>query len=266
MTKKKKVVWFPTPKNLCEIYQKTGIHFAFVTAPKSGNKVCHEWVKCRDFMPDAVRTQITGKPSSIFGFTFNKGKNPPIDIAKTRVLVSKEQLTDDAKRLEFTEMMKAGLKLVNYYEAVAGVSKSKMYEVDIEGQKRYTKIFMFVGPKMWMLSPFLVSMYTFLIRLGHKKLKFKDGKELLAALKDLQANPGKMSDNDTNYLRSSWDKMEQIIKNRAELFPKEKGVHDIYWKDLNISSFHNNTGLLALATGNTPDQELNKRMKEVMSK
>lgn len=263
---KKKVEWFKAPKSLSEIYQKTGIHFAFITAPKEGNRVCHEWVKCRDFMPDAVRTQITGRPSSIYGFTFDVKNNPPIDVAKTRMLVARDQTTTTEQQTEFTEMMKHGLKLVNYFEKLAGVSLSKMYEVEPAGQSRYKKVFMFVGPKMWMLSPFLVSMYTFLIRLGHKKLKFKDEKELRKALKDLQANPGNMSDNDTNYLKASWDKMETIIKNRTKLFPKEKGFHDIYWKDLSIGQFHNNTGLLALSNMSTPDQGLNKRMKEVTSK
>lgn len=258
----KKVEWFKAPKSLAEEYQQTGIHFTFVSAPKDGSRVCHEWVKCRDFLPDAARTQVTGKPSSIYGFTFDVKKNPPVDMKKMRILVSREGLDTEDKRHEFIQMMTSALKVVNYYESVAGVSLSKMYRVDPEGQTRYNTIVMFVGPLMWMTSPVLISMYTFILRLGHKKLTFKDGDGLRDALKNLQGSG--LSDKDVGYLKASWDKMEDVIRDRAKLFPKKKGVHDLYWKDININSFHHKTGLLCLANGNTPDQELNKRMKEAI--
>lgn len=259
----KQVKWFEHSGHISEEYQQTGIHFAFVSAPKDGNMMCHPWIKCRDFMPDAARTELTGKSTSIYSFNYAKGTNPPVDLKKMRVLVGREQSNTKAKEKEFTEMMRYALKLLNYYEAFAGVPLSRIYEVNPEGQKRYTKVFMFVGPKMWMLSPFLISMYTFLIRLGAKKLEFKDKGELHKKLEKLQASS---TDKDAQYLRSSWDKMEIVLENRAKLFPKKNGYHDIFFKDINISSFHHNTGLVALTRGSSPDQELNKRSKEVMSK
>ncbi len=261
-SKKKQVKWFPPKNRLNEIYQQTGMHFAFVSSPKDGDQVCHDWVKCRDYMPDAVRTQLTGERSQIYGFTYEKGVNPPIDLRKMRMLVSKEGLKTDEQKQDFLEMMQASLRLVNYYEKLAGVSLSRMYQVDPEGQTRYNTIIMFVGPIMWMQSPFLVSMYSFLLRLGHKKIVFKNGPDLRKKLEDLSKATNR--DNDQNYLKGSWDKMHLVIKKRSTLFPKKKGVHDIFWKNIHIDNFHNRTGLVALVKGNTPDNELNKRVKEVL--
>lgn len=264
MPKKKKLEWFPKPKSLNEIYQQTGMVFAFVSAPKDGLKVCHEWVKCRDFLHDAVRTQITGKECGIFGFKFDTKLNPPIDLRKTRMVVSKHNLSD-ATLPQFRQKMVSALAILNHFEKQAGVSLSKMEEIDATGSGKKA-VFLFTSPRLWITSPFLVSMYTFLIRLGDKELKFKNARELKKRLKELndRVKAGKLNDNDAQYLGASWNRLHDIIKKRNTLFPKEKGWHDIYFKDIGISGFHNNCGILSLAKAQTACNEMNKRMKEVM--
>jgi len=266
MTKSKlvEVEWFKNPKSLSEIYQQTGMIFTFVTTPKDGNKMCHEWAKCRDFLHDAVRAQLTGNGCSIYGFTFDPKKNPNIDTKKMRMLVSKHGLKKDEVPA-FRDKMVSALALINHFEKQAKISLTKLQEVDAKGSSKGA-VFLFTGPRMWMSSPFLVSMYTFLLRLGDKELKFKNAGELKKELKALheRSKTGKINDNDASYLGASWNKMHDIVKHRVKLFPKSKGVHDIYWKEFNISSFHNNAGIRSLALGSTPDKELNQRVKEIV--
>jgi hypothetical protein len=238
------VEWFKNPKSLSEIYQQTGMCFAFVSSPKDGRKACHEWVKCRDFLHDAVRSQIIKKPCSIYGFTFNHSINPPIDLKKMRMLVSKLDMTNDGIE-DFRRKMKCSLILANHFEKLAKTSLTKMEEVDTKGSTKKA-VFLFTGPEFWVTSPFMVSMYTFLLRLGYKELKFNTAADLKSELKMLSENK-KLQDNDTGYLTASWDKMHKIIEKRAELFPKKDGVHDIYLKDCNINSFHNTAGLFNLS-------------------
>ena len=263
MLKLTRVEWFENPKSLSEIYQQTGMIFAFVTSPEDGQKACHEWVKCRDFMHDAVRSQITGKSCKIYGFQYDPGKNPNLDLNKMRMLVSKHDLAKD-KAGSFKAKMKAALAMLNHFEAQAGVALSVLKEVDPEGSKKQA-IFMFTGSTMWIKSPFLVSMYTFLIRLGDKELKFKDAADLREKFKALNGdnNAGKLIDNDAQYLGASWDKMHSIIENRTTLFPMKDGVHDIFHSEHNIDSFHNNAGIQSLALCKTPDKELNEKIKEL---
>jgi hypothetical protein len=266
MSKLLTVEWFKNPKHLSEIYQQTGMIFAFVTSPKLGTKVCHEWVKCRDFLHDAVRSQVTGKSCGIYGFSFDPAQNPNLDMKKMRMLVSKHDLAD--KTIEdFKNKMKAALVLINHYEKQAKISLSKMQEVNPSGSNKKV-IYLFTGSGIWMTSPFLVSMYTFLIRLGDKELKFTTSSELLKEFSDLQekAKTGKISDNDANYLCASGNKMHFIIKNRNILFPKKDGLHDIFFAGYDINSFHNGCGIRSLSLSQTPDKSLNTRIKEYTEK
>lgn len=265
-TKLKKVNWFKNPKSLSEIYQQTGMLFSFVTAPKDGvSEMCHEWVKCRDFLHDAVRTQLTGNPSSIYGFTFNANVNPPIDTKKMRMLVSVAKSKDKAEGKTFMRKMSSALSILNHFERHAPVALSKVEEVDPKGAKK-AAVVMFTGSSMWMKSPFLVSMYTFLIRLGDKELKFKDKKSLQAAFKELNdlQKERKINDNDAKYIGASWNKLHRVIKKRAELFPKKDGFHDIYFSDHGISIFHDRSGIYSLSTFATPDGKLNEKAKEIL--
>lgn len=266
MPKLANVKWFKNPKNLSEIYQQTGTVFAFASLQKDGLTQCHEWVKCRDFLPDAVRSQITGKVCSIYGFVFDPKNNPNIDLDKIRMLVSKGSL-NALKVQKFRRKIKSSLKLLNHFEDIAKVPKTKVVRANSSGQKKYKAVFLFSGPPMWLSSPFLVSMYTFLIRLGDKELKFTDNSELEKGFKALvdQQNAGKLNDNDACYLTNSWDKLKLIIENRSKLFPNQDNVHDIYWKDYSIHEFHNRSGLNSLTRYCTIDPKLNIAMKKCMS-
>lgn len=257
------IEWFKSAKGLSEIYQQTGMLFAFISSPEDGSKVCHEWVKCRDFLHDAVRSQVTGTPCTIYGFSFNPEKNPKIDVKRMRVLVSKDGVKEENID-EFERKMKAGLSLLNHFEKHAKVSISKMERVDAKGSGKGA-VYMFIGPQMWMTSPFLISMYTFLIRLGDKELIFENADDLKARFKSLndEYKSGKIADNDANYLGKSWDKLHVLVKNRTKLFPKKDGVHDIFHGTYNINSFHNGGGIWSLASCQTPDTALNDRVREM---
>ena len=260
------VKWFENPKSLNEIYQQTGMVFSFVTSSKQGSQMCHEWVRCRDFLHDAVRSQITNTRCSIYNFTFDPGKNPNLDMKKMRMLVSKLGLVD--KDVEsFKNKMKAALVLVNHYEKHANITLTKMEEVNTSGSDKKA-VYLFTGSGIWMTSPFLVSMYTFLIRLGDKEIKFKNKNDLISSLKDLGEKYalGKICDNDAGYIRSSGNKMHIFLKNRSSLFPKKDGVHDIFLAKHDINSFHNNCGINSLSNFYSPDKELNARAKTLVEK
>lgn len=273
MSKLTKVEWFKKSSiglGLNEIYQSTGIMFAFVSSPLNGLCQCHEWVKCRDFLPDAAKSQVTNKKCSIYGFTFDPAKNPIVDLNKMRMMVTKIFSKDTnifEKIPEFKQKIKSSLKLLNHFESIAGVTKSKITKVDPTGQDTYKSIFLFTGSVMWMRSPFLISIYSFLIRLGDKEFQFINNAELKTEFKKLAGYhaSGKINDNDASYLSNSWDKLDLIIKNRSKLFPIKNKVHDIYWKDYNISQFHNRTGLDSLVKSITPDEALNDMIKTLFN-
>lgn len=265
MAKQITVEWFKAPRKLSEIYQQTGMIFSFVSSPENGSQMCHEWVKCRDFLHDAVLAQLTNSPCSVYGFTFNPDLNPKVDMKRMRMIVSKDGL----KALDvdnFRTKMQSGLKLLNHFEKYARVSLSKLQELNPKGSNKES-VFLFIGPHMWMTSPFLISMYSFLIRLGDKNIEFETVEDLKNQFKILYDNyiSGKLSDNDANYIGNSWNKLHLFIKNRIKLFPKKNGVHDIFYAGFRTESFHNSGGIRSLALFQTPDTDLNKRIEELVT-
>lgn len=256
-----KIKWFMNKDNLMEEYQKTGMLFAFVTDPKieGGIQVCHSWVKCRDFMPDAVKVQITKSSCNIYGFNYKEGKNPPIDLKKMRMLVTKDKIEKDNIGSLKNKMI-AAEKLLNHFEKYGNISLSKLEEINPAGSSKES-IYMFTGSSIWVTSPFMISLYTFLIRLGDKEIKFEGEVDLLTKLRELSENKVN-NDVDIVYLRHSWNKLHSIVKNRDKLFIKKEGVHDINLTDMPINIFHHRAGIQNLIKGQTPSDTLNKLSKK----
>lgn len=269
MPKLTKVEWFKEPGGLNEIYQQTGMLFSFAssTPPQKELKQCHEWVKCRDFLPDAVRSQITKKKCGIYGFSFDTEKNPSINLNKMRMLVTETNEKGDTPA-KFKKKIVSSLKLLNHFEKMANVVKTRVTQVNTADQSKYKTIFLFVGPSMWLKSPFLVSMFSFLIRLGDKEIKFENHSELEKKLKHIadDHSAGKIMDNDASYLKNSWNKLELVIKNRSKIFHTKNRVHDVYLRDYSISEFHNQSGLNSLVKCKTMDTELNTNMQKLIEK
>lgn len=271
-----KIKWFkrkPDSQNLSEIYQQTGVLFSFVSSSKDGASQCHEWVKCRDFLHDAVRYSIPIDPTlfcNIYGFNFDPSYNPLVDMKKMRMLVTKAQ-TVDKTVVDFKRKMKSAVRLLNHYETMAGVGKTRIKAVKPDdGNSHHRSIFLFTGPVMWMSSPYLVSMYSFLIRLGDKELKFKDDEELIDKLNAIVEayNQRLVSDNDSMYLVHTWNRLSMIIKNRDKLFSRDKKISFYLNKDsdMGIQAFHNYSGIYSLASAHTASPVINEKIKELIAK
>jgi len=256
-TKTVKVSGFKGKADLTEIYQKTGLYYAFINKNSKGEyDACHPWVKCRDFLHDVVRTNITGKGFCIYGLRYSMDKNPPIDLNKMRIIVKCEDKagkspTDD----KFAEDMKYALTLLNHFEKYAGVSLSTLKYVKVDNHEG--SVAMFTGSYIWVRSPFLVSMYTLLIRLGPRRIEFKDKADLEKKFYAISRQTQVQGDNEVQYMKTLHNKLHIVIENRNQLFNKSGMFHDIYDKKHDISSFHNNCGILSLVKGITPDTRLN---------
>jgi hypothetical protein len=257
----KLIIKWVEDKHMAEIYQSTKFQFAFVSSPKVGNKQCHPFVQCRDFLHDAVKSHLNKGSCSIFGFTYRYGKNPPVDMRNMRMLVTKFNMKEQ-ERDEFEKKMECAIKIINHYETIAGWPKSKLRYV---GNKDRSNVWLFVGSGKWMKSPFLVSMYSFLIRLGdkYKKLgKFRDTEDLVKKLKETST---KFTDNDAKYLGPTHNKMHLIMAKADGLFLKGGKIDPTYKKKITVYSFHDNCGIYSLCQDRVPPQvkSLSAKIKEM---
>lgn len=257
-----KCKWFTGYQDLAELYQSSGYYFSFASHANPANPdevtQCHPWIKCRDFLQDAVRAQLTGDPCSIFGFKFDAAKQPAIDLGKTVLLVARDTgiPTEEVERI---------LSVLNYFEKVAGIIPTRALEVDESGQERFKSIHLLVGSRIWVMSPVLISLYSFLIRVaGCNKVTVPDEKGFLKQMQELSdPNAG---DRDKRYLADTWSKLFDMVRMRNALFPKKGRFHDMYFKDASVNNFHDHSGIVALCKATTCDKELNVRAKELLLK
>ncbi|RLC75348.1 MAG: hypothetical protein DRI61_15060, partial [Chloroflexi bacterium] len=228
-----KVIWFNSDTFLHEDYQRLGIQFSLASPVRDGCvNMCHQWVLCRDFLADAVRAQVTGKKIELYGFCFDPEHNPAIDLSNTRVLVAMDKNPDQLKKY-----VHSGLRLIRYFERYIRVRKTTLEEVDPAKSGR-SAVFLFTGSYVWIRSPFMLSLYTYLIRLGAHDIKFNSSAELKKALTGLAKTK---LDSDTAFAKESED-LFKILRLRTRVVGRGSKVHPLYKKAVPIKRFHHNSG------------------------
>ena len=255
--KRLKVELWKKEQYLNEIGQPVGIKYAFLSPKAAGYKQCHPWIKCRDFLQDAVRMFVTRKKETIYGFNYKRDDNPPIDFDKMRMLVKRKAANSEKNPSEKTrEIIDRGLDMIHCIEKHGGI-KPLTNLFGVIGQK---DLYVFIGSKEWMESTFMISLYTFLIRLGAKDIVFKGKKDLDANLADLSKSKKFACDHDISYLKDVYPFIHKIVEQRKNLRYIINGKPVIF-KNMNIDRFHNYTGIVSLckeASGNptgVPDLE-----------
>jgi len=239
MTLKKISVKFWSQRaSLCEAYQSVVMKYAFLSPKADGRRQCHPWIKCRDFLHDALRNFSTGDNGVIYGFTYTKGKNPPLNLKKMSLLVKYEYPADKTKSSrEIRSIMDSALGIIHCVEKYAGIKPiTVLYQTAKDAD-----IYVFRGSKEWMDSTFMISLYTFLIRLGGKKLKVANKDTLYEELKKIESTG---SDNDARYLKTVLPYLFRIVDNRAKL--KYKKGQKYFFQDQTIGTFHAYSGIVAI--------------------
>jgi len=209
---------------LSEMNQTVPFRFAFVTKQ---HKMCHQWVYCRDFLQDAIRVALTDTPCDIYGFKYDPVKDRKLDLSATRMAVS--HITK--------EQAASALKILHLFEQDAEIYNTSTLELTEE-----TEVVVFTSSPDWMDSPFTISLYTFLIRLGYRGLVFETKEEFIAECKRIMEDRGNNCDNDAEYMRSANKIIWKVLPKRSFLSWKE-----VDYSGYDIHYFHNTSGIVSLA-------------------
>lgn len=247
--------------NYAEEYQVTGFHYAFMSAD---NKMCHHWVKCRDFLQDALRNQLTGRSDSIYGFKYVPDKDPKVETKTTLMLVKRIPTpTTDAAKTEFDNMMKSALALVNHYEKAHKLTpRSKLIRAKNDGNDQY--VYLFKGPGIWSQGAVMIAIYTFLIRLGYFLPKFKNEEELMKEYTRIIND--KSQSNDTRYLKTVYKNLHVALEHMDKHLFKSKSWKKgdkVLFHDSPMSSFHHHSGIVSLSQFQTPETGLNSEFRKL---
>jgi len=250
-------------KSYAEEYQQTGFHYSFMSTK---NEMCHHWIKCRDFLQDALRNQLTGRNDAIYSFAYKPGADPAVETNKTLMLVKRVPTpSNDAAKKDFDDMMKAALHLVNHYEkAYKFTPRSKLIRATDKDNKEYA--YLFKGPGEWSQGSVMIAMYTLLIRLGFFKPKFITEVGLMKEYEKIINN--KTQTNDTRYLKTVYKNLHPALKNRDKHMFKPKGWKKgdkVLFHDSPMSNFHHHSGIVSLSQFNTPVKALNDEFRKIFS-
>jgi len=261
----RRVKWFGKKQQVSEIYQQFGMVFSFVNTIDDGLVQCHQWIKCRDFLHDALRTALTGKQSSIYGFVFTKGKNPDINLDRTMMLISEPNITDARA---FRKILTRSLRLVHHYENMIGESLSRITKVSPDTENGYKHAWLIEGSKFWISAPHLISLYTLLLRLGGEDIKVSVKEEnLLKSFDDIIKNKKDQLTNDTKYLKTVGKYIGPVLKLNSEIVKyNDAGFSLTYFDEIPINSFHNSSGIFSLCGMRTWSKDLNDIIKEKINK
>jgi len=245
-----------TSDDLAEIYQTTNIEFALVN---DGGEQVHTFVQCRDFLQDCYWGYSSCKNVSIYGFNWNFTKDP--NPSKTKISVMVRDLTRESWENDIK--MEAALDLIHAFERVFFNMKSnynpsrvKRIKAPKDGESDY---YIFEGSMIWLHTPFFMSLYTLLIRLGEYELPRLTWRALKKELLNLSPD----DTNDAKYMKVVMPDISKIIRYRNFLFgPSYPG----WTAKISIDRFHEHSGILSLCNGDTFDAFVNKDITTYLKK
>lgn len=216
--------------NLAQIYS-SGLEYAFVN--EKGEQ-CHPFAYCKDYLQDAVWATIHKCQVNIHGFDYKHGRNPDLDMNATRIALRLKG------NKEFKEMCLKAHEFIKQIDKDQGFLPTRLY---YGGAYKDGKddVYVFIGDKMWMYSPVLISLYTLCLRVG---LNYEGG--------DWREHFGNASkyigSNDKSYTSSAKKALDKVIgQTPGEIFAPT--IEANYPKDAPTSELHHASGIVTFANG-----------------
>ncbi len=235
----KKLIWSNQKSSLNQIYSK-GMECA-LCSPK--DEQCHPFVMCKDWLQDAIWAFLHKKQASIYGFSYSPDKNPALDLDTIRLVVVNSQDKALLNKIENT------ISFINQFEKHFKLKRTKAYIID-NPPKKYEACgaVQFVSSGRWAMSPPMISLYSLLIRAGFMVPK---GTNFIEALDKIQSGDiPSYQIHDKSYLTQSRKVIDNMLKLGYRVFFKGE-VKENYPENVNISSLHNNSGIVSLANGSS---------------
>jgi len=254
----RKVEWFKDKQNLAEIYQDVSMKFALANEIDGKIKQCHEWVKCRDFIPDVVRGSITNKNISIYGLKYNPNEHVPVCKERTMILITMSGIEPRGFRIKLNQAM----IMINRYENLAGQDIGKLTKV--AGNKIHKHVWLYTGPKMWIAHPHMISLITLLFRIPIQFENEKYSKMSNMEIYESIIKNNKKSTNNRKYISAIKSNVDSVVK-CINMFPvDENGMSKLYTnKNIELGRFHNDLGIVSVCCGTSASKKINNIVKGI---
>ena len=141
---------------ILQVYSK-GVEFALAS---DNFEQCHPFVLCKDFLHDVVFSTVHNKKFDIYRFFYDPSKNPKACLRELRLLVTNAKDSKLARRVD------ACLDFVNQIEDSLGMKRTRVRKCLDAPQEYRHGVFLFQGSRRWLIAPPMISLYSFLVRIG----------------------------------------------------------------------------------------------------
>lgn len=220
-------------KSYCE--ESQALPFRMILCEKDGDtvKALHDWIKCRDFVAEALFSELAGVPKSIYGFGWH-------DHYEKKPLTSQENLyvavKGDLKALE------KHFGLFQDFESMSGLCASELVTTDDE------EVVIIESDSGWIKSPTLLNLYSLIV----KCLMFgelPDSNSLRELMQRITETDKSLYSREKNYWDTilkpyGWTGVERIVSERNDLF----ALNWEGYKDVSTSELHHGHGPVAFFT------------------
>jgi hypothetical protein len=239
------IVWKPKIARVSQVFGK-GVEYALVSAD---NRQIHQFVYCKDFLQDTIHAYLNATNLDLYAFRYDGAKSIPVNLDSTKLLIA------SYRDPRFKQKIDLILEFLNQFEDRLKMRKTVAYscKAPMPTYKR-SGVFMLEGSKRWMKAPPLISLYTFLIRLGCSHTVGDPLEKTLDGLTDESIIP---------YQKTSWNNkypdQEYLKEARIAIdWVLKYGDRRMFYADIkrnyprSIKSFddmHNHCGLVGLAKG-----------------
>jgi len=229
--------------DLSEIYQDVDAHFAFCKEKEVDNRnrivQQHPWVKCRDFLNDALVYSVERTYSpEIYGFEYD-GRNNPINLDNIEMLI---RIGNDSMK---SRSLRQAIKVLNKFEKENGFIPTVMKQVarDMYDGKTY-KYFHVKGDKLWLTNTIYLSLFTHFIRSVYTEPKIQSIFQLVDKYMEYD---GKVYEYTRAINRFGYNKLVKMFANAKDLClhstPCGADVDEV--QDYTLTTFHDNLGFVA---------------------
>lgn len=209
--------------------------FRMILCKKDGDTVTalHNWIKCRDFVAEALFSELANTPKSIYSFGWSAHyKDKPITTSPYLYVAVKGE----------PETLKKNLKLLNVFEVLADMEQTVILDTD------QPDVLVLEADIGWRKSPTLLNLYSLLVKvLQFGELPTADTLE--AHINNLMATDNSLYNRERKYWAEitkpyGWAGVERLVKGRDTYF-------DLDWvsySGVSTSTLHHGHGPVAFFT------------------
>lgn len=227
---------------LLEIMQTLDMKMAFVKRQKGGTYTnIHPFVKCRDFLGDALHAVEEKKKVSIYNFTFDGTKK---SMYKRKLMLA----------IQFPNVVSRKNFNTNFYEAMLPITAES--GVDIGGYAPTTDPLVVIveAPVFWQKSVAAISFYTFMLKCCGYKVDnpanmLQEVQHTKVEVKSWDGSVRLQRTTEAEYAQSVSGMINLFVRNIKKLTARLPKVHGLTGDNLN--NIHNNAGFVSVIKNRT---------------